>query len=242
MTPNKKLEKIINDRKLTYCLVPKKNAAITTNSGLNLVKTQKVIVTDCDTIFEENCITLLDKALDKYDVVKPSLIFQTNKNILSKLAANLRTYFNELEGKMYTPGVSFKKSIKNRIGGYFFDEKVSWIEDSEFSNRIKKNRLKTSLVKEAKLIHPPVSMKHDLADALLMGAKKYKNLSLKDLLIKRVKKYDEVLRSFGLTTFIYCLVWYALFDLGRITKRNQFIGAKLQNLSWKIITEHKNGE
>ncbi len=239
MTPNKFLEKIIKELGIRYCIVPKKNVSVTTNRGLELVKTPKVIVTDCDTIFDKNCINKLDKALDRYDVVKPKLIFQTKKGFFNKSVANLRTYFNN-GPKMYMPGLSFRLNIKTRIGNHFFDENVAWSEDSEFSNRIEKVNLITHYVKSAQLFHPPLNISHDLADSFLIGAKKYKRQRLGELIQKRIKKYKQIFTLFGLSTTIYGIIWYLFFDLGQMSKGLGPIGIGLQDMAWAIITKKKN--
>lgn len=234
LTPNKKLENRIAKLRIKYCVVPKRNISITTNKGLELVKTNKVLVTDCDTIFNKDCIKLLEDALDKYDVVKPQIVFQNNGSLQSILVANLRTYFNSKNRKMFTPGLAFRMSIKNRVGGYYFDNKVVWAEDSEFSNRVEENRLKTHVIKKAKLFHPPVSIKHDLAGAFLIGAKKTETKGLIEMIIKRFITYGGILKNFDTPTLVYGLVWYLLFDFGKLTKHMGTVGEKIQNYFWKL--------
>jgi len=230
--PNKSLVKQISKLKIKYCVVSKKNGSMTTNRGLELVQTSKVLITDSDTIFDKNCIKLLDGALDKYDVVKPHIIFQNNGSLKSILIANLRTYFNSKSRKMYTPGLAFKMSIKYRIGGYYFDNKVAWSEDSEFSNRVEKNMLKTNVVKNAKLFHPSIKLGHDLASAFLTGAKKLDTKTFAEIIFNRLKTYREIFEQFGVNTFIYGLVWYVFFDCGKLSKHLGKIGLMVQNYFW----------
>lgn len=232
--PNKTLERRIAKLHIKYCVVQKGNISLTTNKGLELIKKGKVLITDSDTIFDTNCIKLLDKALEIYEVVKPQIIFKNNGSIASVLVANLRKYFNSKNNKMFTPGLAFRMSIKNKIGGYYFDNKVAWSEDSEFSNRVERTKLKTFVEKKARLFHPPVSVKHDLGGAFLIGAKKPENKSLVEIIIKRFKTLYEILRDFGFTTLIYCFIWYLFFDFGKITKHLGIIGKKMQSYFWKL--------
>jgi hypothetical protein len=234
LTPNKSIERILTSRGIKYCVVPKKNVSITTNRGLELVETDKVLITDSDTIFAQNCIKLLDAALDNYDVVKPHLIFQRDASLLGVLVTNLRNYFNSKNQKMFTPGLAFRMSLKSKIGGYFFDNGVAKAEDSEFSKRLEENNIKRQVVRRAKLFHTPISVKHDLAGALLIGAKKPETKSFPEMLSKRVRIYYDILNSFGLLTLFYGLVWYAFFDLGKLSNYMGGIGKKMQNYFWKL--------
>ena len=231
---NKALEKGIAKLRIKYCVVPKGNISLTTNKGLELIKGDKVLITDSDTIFDKNCINLLDKALGKYEVVKPQIIFKNNGSITSILIANLRKYFNSKNNKMFTPGLAFRMSIKNKVGGYYFDNKVTWSEDSEFSNRVELAKLKTFVEKRARLFHPPVSLRHDLGGAFLIGAKKPENKGLIEIIIKRLKTLYEILRDFGFPTLVYGLVWYLFFDSGKISKLLGRSGKKIQNYFWKL--------
>lgn len=234
LVPNKKLEKEVKKYNIKYCVVPRKSGSMTTNKGLALVKTNKVLITDSDTIFDKNCISLLDNALNKYEVVKAHIIFQNNGSLQSVLVANLRTYFNSKNQKMYTPGLAFKMSIKRKIGGYYFDNKVAWSDDSEFSDRVEVNGLKTYLEKKANMFHPPVRIGHDLASAFLFGAKKPETKTLPEIISKRLIRYSEILKNFGVLTLIYGLIWHGFFDFGKLTKHMGKTGKKIQDYFWKL--------
>ncbi len=232
--PDKTLTTQISALKIKFCVVPRKNGSTTTNKGLELIKTIKVLITDSDTVFDKNCIKLLDNALDKYDVVKSHIVFRNDGTLKSILVANLRTYFNSKSSKMYTPGLGFKMSIKHKIGGYYFDDKVTWSEDSEFSNRVEKNLLKTYVEKRAKLFHPSVSLSHDLASAFLTGAKKLDTKTILQIITNRIKTYREILEVFGTKTLLYGLVWYLFFDFGKLSKYFGKIGLGIQDYFWKL--------
>ncbi len=240
MTPNRKLREAVMKTGVGCCVVPRYNAAITNNRGLRLVKTRKVIVTDADTIFEEKTIGLLDKALDKYDVVKPRLVFRSEKSSqYFSPVANLRTFFNDNEQKMYIPGLAFNLKIKKRIGGYYFDEQIPWGEDSDFSDRVEKNGLKTKVVKKAILYHPSVNIIHDLADAFLIGLKKNdKNFISQKIIAKRIKFFRKLLsKNYGLPTLFYSFIWYFFFDLGRMFRPIKPFRHKLEHISWIALSK-----
>jgi len=234
LTPNKSVERALAMQGVKYCVVPRKNVSKTTNKGLELIKTGKVIITDSDTIFAKDCIRLLDSALDNYEVVKPCLIFQRDPSFQSALVTNMRNYFNSKDQKMFTPGLAFRMAIKNKIGGYYFDEKVAKAEDSEFSKRLEKNNIKGNVIKRAKLLHTPINMVHDLAGAFLIGAKKPETKSFPKMLSKRMRKYFEILISLGFLTLVYGLIWYSFFDLGKLSKHTGEFGKKVQNFFWKL--------
>jgi|GEM_PF-4265904 len=243
MTPNKKLLKSIISNGVSCCVVPRYNAAITNNKGLKLVKTKKVIVTDADTVFEKEAINLLDKALEKYDVVKPRLVFRSeaNSSYFSPVA-NLRTFFNDNSQKMYIPGLAFNLNVKSKIGGYYFDERIAWGEDSDFSDRVEKSKLRTKVIKKAILYHPSVDMSHDLADAFLIGLKKDdKDFINKRIVSKRIKFFRKLVgKGYGFPTFIYGFIWYLFFDLGKLLRLVKPIRHKIEQISWMVLSAAKD--
>jgi len=237
MTPNYSLRKAISKTGASCCIVPKYNAAITNNRGLKLVKKGKVIITDADTIFETGAIKQLSNALGKYDVAKPRLVFRSkNKFPYFSTIANLRTFFNDNKTKMYIPGLSFNLNIKNKIGGYYFDEKIPWGEDSEFSDRVNKHNLRTAVIKNSILYHPTVDLAHDLADAFLIGSKKQEKDIKNTKSSKRLKIYKKILSSYGVLTLFYGMLWYLLFDLGKMLRKTVPGQKKTELLSWKILS------
>ena len=226
------LEKI-SDLNLKYVIVPRRNGSITTNRGLQLVKSKKVLITDSDTVFDKKCIEIIDKSLDKNQVVKCKIIFKDNGTIVSKAIANLRRYFNSKNNKMFTPGLGFRMSINSKIGGYYFDNKVAWSEDSEFSRRVEKNGLKTHFERRAVVIHPAVEIKHDLASAFLTGANKVDNKNIIEIVSKRLKTHKVIHTNYGLITLIYSVIWYVFFDFGKMSKYLGSLGKNIQTFSWK---------
>lgn len=240
MTPNGRLQKSIISTGVNCCVVPRHNAAVTNNRGLKLVRTTNVIVTDADTIFEKRSISLLDEALDKYDVVKPRLIFrsETNSPYFSPVA-NLRTFFNDNDQKMYIPGLAFNMSVKGKIGGYYFDEKIPWGEDSDFSDRAERIGLKTKVIEKAVLYHPAVDISHDLADAFLIGLKKHdKEVFSQKIVSKRIKFFRKLAaKKYGLSTLFYGFMWYLFFDLGKLFRVIKPIRSKLEQLSWVLLSK-----
>lgn len=242
MTPNRKLKNKIGKLKITTCIVPKHNAALTNNIGLSLVKTKKVIITDSDTVFEKNTIKHLENGLNKYDVVKPRLIFLKDVNqFFSALIADLRTFFNDNNDKMYIPGLAFNLNIKSKIGGYYFDKRIPWGEDSEFSDRVTTSNLKLKHIKKAVLYHPSIEIKHDLSDAFLIGLKKTSNKdNIYAFLDKRINFYKKLLNLFGAKTFLYGLLWYSFFDLGKLFKNFRKVQKRVEMIAWDILSNKFN--
>lgn len=147
------------------------------NIGLQKTKTNYILISNNDVIYDKNCLSILKQKLDeKYDSVSP-----TTKYI-----------DNDIEGyevgKIVTGwSIMFKKQILDKIG--YFDERFTfWYQDNDYSNWLKKCRLKHALIKNAYINHLSGQSHH-----LLNGEELYnKTHGLTKIFENKWKNWDEV--------------------------------------------------
>ena len=53
---------------------------------------------------------------------------------------------------------------------------------------------------------------------------------------KRLKIYKKILSSYGVLTLFYGMLWYLLFDLGKMLRKTVPGQKKTELLSWKILS------
>lgn len=227
ITPNPTIEKKLAEMGIPYCITPKGNLSVTTNTGIHLAKASNIIIMDSDSYFDKDAVGLLYRSLKKHLIVKGQIIFSKNRTLSSCLVAKLRKYMNR--GLVaYVPGLAFRKEIKNYINGYFFNPKVCWAEDAELTYRINEAGIKLKIVDEAKIYHDPVSLTHDLQAAFRIGCgkrmivkitEKYNKEDISQVFLsilngKFIKEWISILRNEGLLVFIYYFLWQFFYYLG----------------------------
>ena len=126
------------------------------NLGLKKTKTDYILISNNDVMYEENCLNILvNKLIKKYDSVCP-LDISTNLTTTSEEDIAWYTI-----GKLVTGwSILFKKEILNKIG--YFDEQFSfWYQDNDYANWLEKCKLKNALIPTA-LIHHYGKQSHNL--------------------------------------------------------------------------------
>ena len=146
------------------------NLALVTNLGINAASYDKILIVGADCLFSPQVISAVFQALNRTDVVRTKVVFMYH-GVLQYLVAECRRLFYQIfDGgtKLFTPGLAFNKSIRTRIGGYFFDEAIGWGEDGELSRRIKSSKVSFSIL-DQEIYHRETDPIHDLKVALKIG-------------------------------------------------------------------------
>lgn len=204
------------------------NLARVFNEGIKSATHDKIVLMNSDCTFQPGLIREVSRQLDFYDVVKARVVFDY-KNHSQRLVSQCRYLFHYIfDGgrNLYGPGLSFKKSVSNMVGGYFFDERMGWGEDGELSNRINSSSLKI-LILEKKIYHDKEGIIHDLKVARKIGKgsgikNREDGISIKDALVAdfihisadHKRQFSLAYKHGGLTLVSYFFLWKIVFHLG----------------------------
>jgi len=143
------------------------------NQGIKNSSNEKILIMNSDCTFLKGQLANISDLLDSYDIVKTRICFNYD-SYSEKLVSKMRQLFHEHfnDGKnLFGPGLAFKKSIKNKINGYFYDEDIAWGEDGELTKRI--NRTNLDILKlQSCIVHAPETIFHDLKVAVKIGGGK----------------------------------------------------------------------
>ena len=252
LTPFIPIEDKLSRLGIPYVVVPRGNLGLTYNAGIDLAPTNKVIIMDDDVVFSPGAIDKLGEGLERYDGCKARLSFRYNSSALSRAIANARDYINSSQTRVFTPGLALNKGIKEKMGGHYFDEEVRWAEDAEFSYRFHKNGLSFGYVEDAVVTHPPVSLKHDLRGAFLIGLSKRRSVELglregSEDLIPTMKRFisgeaftrrRKVLESKGINTLLYMTMWDLFYNSG-YNLRKLGLSTSIEEKIWKDFGRDK---
>lgn len=216
---------------------PVGNLSKSSNLGIEASSYDKFAILDADIECSSGYLDILDRDLNHHLLVKPQIIFESQKRI-EQTIAKLKEYVYQ-SGVFYCPGIAFRKELKNYIGGYYFDNNVCWTEDSEMDYRIKKAGLSIYYEEEGAVIHSSEGLRHDLKSAYKIGQGKYSQIlytnrdtneenirnTLKRLVNGETFRYfaDLYRYSKSLRVVIYSAIWNLFYYLGyymaKIAKR-----------------------
>jgi hypothetical protein len=227
-----KLEKI----GVSCYVSPPGNLSIVSNIGFSAAETNKVIITDSDTLFYPGCIRAIHEALDNYKIVRAKLTFKSSNCIpYSNLVSEARDFVNSLP-LVYTPGIGVRKDILPEIGGFLFNDHVPFAVDADLNYRVKEAGINVAFLSDAIIQHDCEGMKHDLRAATRIGrgcrtsaetlGKLYTNTSVSSIgkYLKGVKlhHYPFLIKEKGIKVFLYQIVWDSYFYFGYNCQRMGF--------------------
>ncbi|ADN36113.1 glycosyl transferase family 2 [Methanolacinia petrolearia DSM 11571] len=220
MNENPELQERLKKDGVICCISPPGNLSIVSNIGFEAATSDKVIITDSDTVFGEKCIKEMIKGLDSYDIVRATLRFRKNSELLSREIAEARDYVNSLP-VVYTPGIGVTKRLPSKIKGFLFDNGVPFAVDANLNYRAQKENLSVLYLNSVWIEHSAEDIRHDLHAAKRIGAGcRQSTYNLNELYPqesrKKIRKslkgvklmhYPDLLRKKGLRVLIYQVFW-----------------------------------
>lgn len=141
------------------------------NLGVHHASRDNVLIVDSDCTLAPCCLERVCSALRHDRIVRCRVEFLCDEHIwLSDVIARLRDSINNAQPiRAYTPGLAFRRSVVAELGGYLFDEDVSWASDSELSRRVKGAGVAIRYDPEAVLYHEPISVGHEIRSGFRLG-------------------------------------------------------------------------
>ncbi len=192
--------------------IDERNLSKSRNIGTKESKYNKVIFYDSDCIMTKNSLKEYDKYLDKYLLVDGRVEFRSD-TFQSKIISVLRSM--GLPGYALCPSIGLHKDIVKKIG-YYFDEDIKWIEDSELNIRAKKQNIEVGIIDRLTCIHDNLSFKQDLKSAYRYGCG-VKVAANKGLHKKRpTANWNLIIPCFKkrFLSGIYCIIWNIVYCYG----------------------------
>lgn len=220
MNENREMQQRLETLGVVCCISPPGNLSLVSNLGFDMATSDKVIITDSDTMFGKNCIREMIQGLESYDVVRAPLRFQKSSDFLSREIAEARDYVNSLP-VVYTPGIGVTKRLPDRIRGFLFDNAIPFAVDANLSYRIKKEYVPVLFLQYVWIVHSAEDLSHDLHAARRIGAgikKSVENLYIlypgetkrnirKTLKGVKLRQYPDIYQKKGVRVLAYQILW-----------------------------------
>jgi len=193
------------------------NLAAALQAGSLAASSEAILYMDSDCQFLPGTIRRFRDALKHYKVVKGQIIFQSD-SWLTAIIAQSREHHTAEQVTAYKPPLAINRSIKEQIGGYFFDSRLFWREDSDLDYRIRKAGIPIYMEKEAAITHPPLRLWQDLRSAYRYGVglvrAEFFNIHLTEVPRSVLSTYQ----SKGMMPAFYMCLRNAIYVCGEITE------------------------
>ncbi|MBD3249167.1 glycosyltransferase [Candidatus Woesearchaeota archaeon] len=167
-TPSKDVLEIVKGLDATVTEIEDNNLARAYNKGIEASSYDNMLFMDSDCTFDLKTIRKLYDGLKEAPLSKGKVEFASNSWI-SKVVALSREYHVTDIINAYSPPLAFKKSIKDDIGGMYYNDILFWTEDHEFDQRVQKAGLNLHYDETATIQHGELSPKADLRSSFHYG-------------------------------------------------------------------------
>ncbi len=192
------------------------------------VTTEYVMFLDSDCVLQKGSLNAIKEQFGMHLIIKPVLTYDFD-NWGSRIVSRLRSFTTYKQDLPLLP-IVLNCSIKNKIGGYYFNRGLVWGEDRDFALRVLAANLHVEYVRNATVIHSKLTILDDLKSAYRIGVGRYYQSELgifkhrkltKDLLLHgEMKQALAVAKSNGFVVGAYHLLgWRTAYKLGYYTKR-----------------------
>ncbi len=185
--PSKEVENLIKKwrmRKKRFYLkiisTKNKGISLARNIGVEKAKNEKILFIDADCILDKRCIGIINKRLNKYDVVKGEFVVGNKPQTRPS-----EDYF--------TPNLGIWRDVFFKLGK--FDENLTYAEDYDLSIRISKSKFSKIFEPEARIYHPDIRK-------ILISIKRFFKFGENYYLIDQKNRNYQCLRR-AITTWNY---------------------------------------
>lgn len=192
--------------------IPERNLSKSRNIGMKSAHYDNVIFYDSDCVMTGGALKKYEEMFEKYMLVDGAVKFRSD-TFQSKIISVQRSM--GLPGYALCPSMGVRKDIVEKIG-YYFDEDIKWIEDSELNNRAKKENIEVGTIESLTCIHDNLTFKQDLKSAYRYGTG-VKIAASKGLHKKRpTANWNLIMPCFKkkFLAGIYCIIWNMVYCFG----------------------------
>ncbi len=223
----KSVKNALKNHKVMYKELPRPNLSWALEYGTRNAPSNLVLYIDSDCVFVNGAIDQYKKVVKKYNttenVFKGEVIFRKGKGYISKVIADSRSHHTAEVLTAYKPPLLVDKRIIKKVGGYLFDDRLVWREDSDFDNRVREAGITIIPVPGGDIAHDPISLKTDLRSTFRYGI----GLAIANVLHIKLTEVPRsvlsTLKSKGVAPALYMIFRNRVYDAGYIYTRLQII-------------------
>lgn len=211
----------------------KPNLALALEYGTQHAQHDLILYMDSDCRFHPGAVQRFIAIAEKHDVsshvFKGEVIFEPGTSYLSRIIASSRSHHTAEVLTAYKPPLMVSKRILPSIGGYAFNERLIWREDSDLDNRIREAGIAITPVPGGLINHHTINLKTDLRSTFRYGIGLAIANALRIKLTEVPRSTMSAYRSKGVVVALYMLFRNRVYDAGYVYARLRLLSAKYLN-------------
>lgn len=213
--------------------LPKANLALALEYGTQNARHDLLLYMDSDCRFHTGAIERFTSVAKEHDIsrnaFKGEVVFEIGKSSISRVIASSRSHHTAEVLTAYKPPLMISKKILPSIGGYAFNEKLIWREDSDLDNRIRQANITIIPVPGGLIDHHSITLKTDLRSTFRYGI----GLAIANVLHIKLTEVPRstvsAYRSKGAVVALYMLLRNRVYDAGYLYARVRLLSTRYLN-------------
>lgn len=207
-----------SDKRVRIIILENPNLAWALETGTRVAKSDWILFNDSDCIFGNGSVEAFIKSAKSHDlsscVLKGDVIFAKSDSIIGNIIADSRTHHTAEVLTAYKPPLLVSKKILPRIGGYFFDSRLIWREDSDLDNRVRNAGIAIKPVEGGVIYHKCLDLKSDLRSTYRYGMGLALAQIMKIKLTEVPRSTFSTFKSKGLLPALYMSIRNRIYQIG----------------------------
>ena len=170
------------------------NSVAACNLGFQKADTEYVLFMDSDCTFIPGMLQKLLECTSDAEIVTSNVKFECTSSVETLVAESREKHINSRSRVNRVPLLIYK-GIVDKIGGYLFDERLSWTEDYELSVRLRNTHVRILRIRDYTVKHSSMSIFQDLKSLMRYGIGHYTGY-INQIMGYRKPRYTECFKGY----------------------------------------------
>ena len=216
------VERVVKrDKRVIVYRCDESNLGLLRQMAIENCKTPGIFFIDSDCVLTNQTVKYVERELEFYEAVSVPMRYRYY-NFETKVVSMCRR-FTTPDEMLFMPA-AFRIDVQDKIGGYLFDRRLSWGEDSDQRVRLKNANIPFGISK-GYVLHKPLTVKEDARSAYRLGKGTYiqvkygvtkpRNFLCDISIIKELQMALECAGEQGIMAGLYHLfIWRTVYKCG----------------------------
>lgn len=168
--PDEYVERVVKqDKRVTVCRLDESNLGLLRQTAIEYCKTPGIFFMDSDCILTSQTVKCVERELNLYEAVSVPMRYRYY-SFETKVVSKCRR-FTTPDDMLFMPA-AFRIDVQDKIGGYLFDRRLAWGEDSDQRRRLKIANIPFG-ISNGYVFHKALTINEDARSAFRLGRGNY---------------------------------------------------------------------
>jgi len=217
------MKRQLENQAVRFERIDEANLSLALQRGIDCSSTDQVLLMDSDCCFRKGSVAAIKQSMAGSDpecsVHKGTVIFSEGGGPVSRVISRSRRQHTSSRLCAYKPPLAFSKRLAPHIGGYFFDRRLRWKEDSDLDRRIRDADIDIVAVAGCVIDHGELDLVTDLRSNFRYGIGAALAEHLEITLPPPTRSLRDTWLNEGWTAAVYMALANQVRSTGRLSTR-----------------------